>query len=110
LDRGVGCVLLKNGAAGSLIYTPQTSVHLPAIDAPVVDSTGCGDAYCAGFIIGLSLGWDVVHAAQLGNAAAALVLTGLGSDAGIVDLLHTVEFMERSREPGGSLLAHEESS
>jgi sugar/nucleoside kinase (ribokinase family) len=110
LDRGVGCVLLKNGAAGSLIYTSHAHMHLPAIDVPIVDSTGCGDAYCAGFITGLSLGWDTVHAAQLGNAAAALVLTGLGSDAGIVDLDHTVQFMERSREPGDLLLAHEESS
>jgi sugar/nucleoside kinase (ribokinase family) len=79
-------------------------MHLPAMDLPVVDSTGCGDAYCAGFITGLSLGWDLWRAAQLGNAAAALVLTGLGSDAGIIDLDHTVAFMERVLEAGTSLV------
>lgn len=96
LDYGVGCVILKNGADGSLIYTREEQMHLPALDAPVVDSTGCGDAYCAGFIMGLSLGWDVRRAAQLGTAAASLVLAGLGSDAGILDLNHTVKVMKDS--------------
>lgn len=97
LDRGVGCVVLKNGADGSLLYTLGTQMHLPALEAPLVDSTGCGDAYCAGFITGLSLGWDLHRAARLGTAAASLVLTGLGSDAGIIDLNTTVAFMEQAR-------------
>ena len=66
--------------------------------ATVVDSTGCGDAYCAGFITGLLKGWDIVDCARLGTAAAGLVITGLGSDAGIVDFDQTVAFMN-SGEP-----------
>jgi sugar/nucleoside kinase (ribokinase family) len=62
----------------------------------VVDSTGCGDAYCAGFIIGLAQGWDLEKAGLLGTAAAGLVLTGLGSDAGIVNLKQTIKFMEKA--------------
>jgi sugar/nucleoside kinase (ribokinase family) len=61
---------------------------------PVVDSTGCGDAYCAGFIVGLLRGWDLERAGRLGTAAAGLVIQGLGSDAGIVDLDQTIAFME----------------
>jgi sugar/nucleoside kinase (ribokinase family) len=69
-------------------------IRVPAFRAPIVDSTGCGDAYCAGFIVALSMGWDLEKAGRLGSAAGALVIQGLGSDAGIVDLERTLEFME----------------
>jgi sugar/nucleoside kinase (ribokinase family) len=69
-------------------------IIVPAMKVPVVDSTGCGDAYCAGFITGLSLGYDLQKACRLGTAAGGLVIQGLGSDAGIVDLKSTLRFME----------------
>jgi sugar/nucleoside kinase (ribokinase family) len=69
-------------------------IRLPAHKVEVVDSTGCGDAYCAGFIVGLTKGWSLEQAGRLGTAASALVITGLGSDAGIVDLDQTIAFME----------------
>jgi sugar/nucleoside kinase (ribokinase family) len=52
----------------------------------VVDTTGCGDAFSAGFLRGLALGRDRRAAAELGCAAAALVAGGLGSDYGDFDL------------------------
>jgi sugar/nucleoside kinase (ribokinase family) len=70
--------------------------RVPALKAPIVDSTGCGDAYCAGFIMGLSMGWELEKCAKLGTAAGGLVIQGLGSDAGIVDLEQTIEFMNRA--------------
>jgi sugar/nucleoside kinase (ribokinase family) len=51
-----------------------------------VDTTGCGDAFSAGFLRGLSLGRDREGAAQLGCAAAAMVAQGLGTDHGDYDL------------------------
>jgi sugar/nucleoside kinase (ribokinase family) len=93
LDRGVGHTVFKMGAEGSSIATRDGEIRIPAYKVPVVDSTGCGDAYCAGFIVGLSLGWDLERAGRLGTAASALVITGLGSDAGIVNLEQTIAFM-----------------
>ena len=55
-------------------------------------------AYCAGFIVGLSMGWNLEKAARLGSAAGGLVIQGLGSDAGIVDLAQTIEFMNKAEE------------
>ena len=81
------------GERGSLMMTAQEKVVLPAHNVTVVDTSGCGDAYCAGFIRGLSIGWKPAECMRLGNAAAALVAQGLGSDAGIVDLDDTVRFM-----------------
>jgi sugar/nucleoside kinase (ribokinase family) len=72
-------------------------IRIPTYRVPVVDSTGCGDAYCAGFIVALSLGWDLEQAGRLGSAAGALVIQGLGSDAGIVDLEKTIDFMNTAQ-------------
>lgn len=98
LDRGVKTTVFKMGAEGSSIAWRTASgnieeIRVPAFAATVVDSTGCGDAYCAGFIVGLLQGWELVECARLGTAAAGLVITGLGSDAGIFDLDQTLAFM-----------------
>jgi sugar/nucleoside kinase (ribokinase family) len=95
LDRGCGHTVFKMGSQGSSIAGKGIGeIRIPALAAPVVDSTGCGDAYCAGFIVGLTLGWDLEQAGRLGTAAAGLVITGLGSDAGIVNLEETIRFMQ----------------
>ncbi len=93
LDGGARGVVLTMGEQGSLLMTTHERVRLPAHRITVVDTSGCGDAYCAGFIRGLSLGWNARECMRLGNAAAALVAQGLGSDAGIVDLEETLRFM-----------------
>ena len=96
-DRGAKTIIFKMGAFGSAIATQLEGqiqeMRLPAFRVSVVDTTGCGDAYCAGFITGLSKGWSVQDSAQLGSACGSLVASGLGSDAGIVDFDKTVAFM-----------------
>jgi sugar/nucleoside kinase (ribokinase family) len=59
---------------------------VPAFQTEVIDTTGCGDAFSAGFMRGLSLGRPPAEAARLGSACASLVAQGLGSDAGEFDL------------------------
>ncbi|WP_075732278.1 carbohydrate kinase family protein [Streptomyces acidiscabies] len=86
LERGVGCVAVTMGARGALVVTPQEAVTVPAFAVDVVDTTGCGDAFSAGFLRGLGLGRTAVESAVLGCAAAALVAQGLGSDHGDFDL------------------------
>lgn len=94
LDKGVGHTVFKMGDQGSSIAAKDMDeIRVPAYDVPVVDSTGCGDSYCAAFIVGLSHGWSLAEAGRFASAASGLVITGLGSDAGIVDFEHTLEFM-----------------
>ncbi|MBG0833029.1 carbohydrate kinase family protein [Planomonospora sp. ID67723] len=83
LGDGPKGVLVTLGGEGSLVATASGIARIPALDVPVVDTTGCGDAYCAGFIAGLAAGRDVLGAASLGTAVAARVAGGLGSDAGL---------------------------
>jgi sugar/nucleoside kinase (ribokinase family) len=86
LGLGVGCVAATLGADGAIVVDPDRVERVPAFAIDVVDTTGCGDAFSAGFLRGLALGRDRRGAAVLGCAAAALVATGLGSDHGDFDL------------------------
>jgi sugar/nucleoside kinase (ribokinase family) len=90
---GAETVIGTLGGEGSLILGPTGESRVPAFDVDVVDTTGCGDAYVAGFIVATANGWDPEAAGYLGAAASGLVATGLGSDSGIVDLESTLEFM-----------------
>ena len=86
LERGVGCVAATRGGDGVLIVDESESLEVPAFEIEVVDTTGCGDAFSAGFMRGLALGRDRRTAADLGCATAALVAQGLGTDHGDFDL------------------------
>jgi sugar/nucleoside kinase (ribokinase family) len=86
LERGVGCVAATCGADGAVVVDSEGQARVPAFAVDVVDTTGCGDAFSAGFLRGLSLGRTRVDAAALGCAVAGLVAQGLGSDHGAFDL------------------------
>lgn len=90
LARGVGCVAVTQGARGALVATAEGVSEVPALPVTVVDTTGCGDAFSAGYLRGLSLGRPPVEAARLGCASAAQVAGGLGTDAGSYDLAAVV--------------------
>jgi sugar/nucleoside kinase (ribokinase family) len=86
IARGVGTVVVTREAQGALIVTADDVTAVPAFAVEVVDSTGCGDAFSAGFLRGIALGRTLPDAAVLGCAAAALVAQGLGTDHGRFDL------------------------
>jgi sugar/nucleoside kinase (ribokinase family) len=86
LERGVGCVAATAGKDGAVIVDADGTAVVPAFAVDVVDTTGCGDAFSAGFLRGLSLGRTNRESAVLGCATAGLVAQGLGSDHGNFDL------------------------
>jgi sugar/nucleoside kinase (ribokinase family) len=90
---GPRCVIVKCGPDGCLILDDDGERSLPAHDAPVIDTTGCGDAFCAAVIAGRCAGWPIDDAARLGCAAGALNMRGLGSDAGAKDVDEALAFV-----------------
>ena len=86
VDAGVRLLAVTCGAEGALVVSSEGAQRVPAFVVDVVDTTGCGDAFSAGFVYGMHLGRDPADAAVLGNAVAALVAGGLGSDHGEFDL------------------------
>jgi sugar/nucleoside kinase (ribokinase family) len=93
-DRGTTCCVFTLGAEGAYYaHRDGTRLHVPAYPVEVVDTTGCGDAFDAGFITALHHRMEPELAVRFAQAAAALVATGLGSDAGIVSFDDTLAHM-----------------
>lgn len=95
LDRGAACCVFTLGGEGAF-YAHQdgTRISSPAYEIAVSDTTGCGDAFDAGFITALHHRMDVETSLRFAQASAGLVATGLGSDAGIVSFADTVAKMK----------------
>ena len=79
--QGPPTIVLKLGAAGSLIYQRETDrfTHVSPAPARVVDVTGAGDAFCGAFAVGLHATGDPVIAAQWGAVSASFVVEGFGA-------------------------------
>jgi sugar/nucleoside kinase (ribokinase family) len=92
LKMGAKACVFKWGERGSYIHTRDEQFRIPAFKVNVSDTTGCGDSYCGGFIAGLVFGRDLRAACELATATSGLVATGLGSDAGVVNLAQVDEF------------------
>ncbi|HUA04039.1 MAG TPA: sugar kinase [Solirubrobacteraceae bacterium] len=98
LNHGIGCVAATCGADGAVVVDADGAQRVPAFAVDVVDTTGCGDAFSAGFLRALALGRTREDAAVLGCAAAALVAQGLGSDHGDFDLVAADAFINHSNK------------
>lgn len=96
MDLGASACVFKWGERGSFVKTAEQELHMHAYKIDVSDTTGCGDSYCGGFIAGLIHGYSLEDACRLDTATSALVASGLGSDACVIDLQSTQEFMDQT--------------
>lgn len=80
LQKGVGTAIITLGEAGVLIHNSEISEQVPAFKVgKVVDTTGAGDAFNAGFATALSCGANPVESARFGCALAGLSVTRHGT-------------------------------
>jgi sugar/nucleoside kinase (ribokinase family) len=96
LAAGPGAVVLTMGERGSLYVSRTEQVHTPALRIEVVDTTGCGDAFSAGYLVSVLRGLSVHEALRRATAAATLVASGLGSDAGLTNWPDLEDFLARA--------------
>ena len=89
---------LKMGADGAVLcpdgdqIIPVSPVKPPGI---IVDTTGAGDCFYAGFIAALCRGLSLEESAQVGAAAGASCVTQIGAVAGIRDFDATVSLLQQ---------------
>ncbi len=69
---------LTRSEKGSVIVSGGEAVEIPAIDTKVVDTTGAGDQYAAGFLYGFTQGMDLRTCGYLGALAATEVIAHIG--------------------------------
>ena len=79
LDWGAPIVALRMGAEGSEVDTAEgTSFCIPAVPAPVIDTTGAGDAYCGGFLVALANGAEPAEAGAHAAVSASFAIEQFG--------------------------------
>ena len=91
----IGTIAIKMGEKGSYVSTRETELFVPAYPVNVVDGTGAGDAYCAGFLAGTIMGWDLKATAELASATGAACVTAMGTTAGIQNLEEILKISQR---------------
>lgn len=77
--RDVNFAVLTRSEAGSLILHDGQQISIPASPVQVVDTTGAGDAYAAGFLAAFTAGQSLEAAGHLGSKAAALAISRIGA-------------------------------
>jgi sugar/nucleoside kinase (ribokinase family) len=103
LGYGMEIVALKMGAEGCFVKSaprqaPAEAIRLRAYQVEVVDATGAGDCFAAGFLAGLSMGWDLQRTAKLANGAGAACVTAIGATTGVRSLEETLAIMGGNHE------------
>ena len=96
-DRGVKTVIIKLGKHGALICENRDKKYaVPSyiIDNPA-DTTGAGDSFCAGFLAGLSMGWNYEKSGKFANAVGAHCVMAVGASTGIKPVEEILAFMEK---------------
>ncbi|HEY8870004.1 MAG TPA: carbohydrate kinase family protein [Candidatus Limnocylindrales bacterium] len=82
---GIGRVVVKMGADGSIGLDDNGPCRMPAVDTQVVDPTGAGDAYCGAFCALLADDADLHTAMAWGAAAASVVIEDYGAAHALAD-------------------------
>jgi sugar/nucleoside kinase (ribokinase family) len=93
---GAKNIIIKLGKDGAYICEQNGSRYILPTYASVkpVDTTGAGDSFCAGFLCGLSLGWDYRECGRFANAVGTHCVMEIGASTGIKSISETLQFME----------------
>lgn len=75
----VALAAVTRGAHGSLVLRGAETVEVAPVPATLVDSTGAGDAYAAGFLTALTAGRGLASCGRLGSLAAGEVISHYGA-------------------------------
>jgi ribokinase len=80
---GIKIVAVKLGAKGCYVTDGRERHLMEALKVKVVDTTGAGDAFCAGFLYGLINEKSLEDCSELGNFVASRCITQMGARAGL---------------------------
>jgi len=82
LSKLVRIAAVKLGASGAIVYTEGKRFRVPAVKARVVDTTGAGDSFDAGFLACFLKGGSIEESAHAGVAAGARAVSAVGGTGG----------------------------
>ena len=77
LEMGPGLAIVKRGGDGAYARTARDEVSVPAVEVPVLNGLGAGDAFGGALCHGLLAGWPLARTLGVANAAGAIVASRL---------------------------------
>lgn len=83
LEKDVKIVAVKLGSKGCYVTDGKESHLIKAFKVRVVDTTGAGDAFCAGFLYGLINGKSLYECGKIGNFVASRCVMKMGARLGL---------------------------
>jgi ribokinase len=83
IGRGVRVVAVKLGSRGCYLTDGRERLRIDPFKVKVVDTTGAGDAFCAGFLYGLIRGNSLYECGRLANFVASRCVMQMGARAGL---------------------------
>ncbi len=95
-SHGVKNVVVKLGDKGCVLRTEDGAHYeIPAYKLTrVMDTTGAGDSFCAGFMAGLVHGYDAVSCCKIGAAVGAHCCMAVGASTGMVSFEKILDFIK----------------
>ncbi|MBQ7453501.1 MAG: carbohydrate kinase family protein [Selenomonadaceae bacterium] len=87
LNRGLPCVVVKVGGKGCIIARKDELIEIPACPVEkVIDTTGAGDCFAAGFLFALLEGWSLAECGRFACATASCSVEEVGAVTGVTNL------------------------
>jgi ribokinase len=83
LKKGAKIIAVKHGSKGCYVTDGKEEHFIEAFKANVVDTTGAGDAFCAGFLYGLISGKSLYECGKIGNFVASRSIMKMGARDGL---------------------------
>jgi sugar/nucleoside kinase (ribokinase family) len=93
----VPTVVVKLGGDGAIGISDGEVVHEPACSAEVVDTTGAGDSFAAGFLYGYLRRWSLARCMRLGNVCGGITVTRIGSSISVPARREAFTALEETR-------------
>lgn len=92
IGLGAKACLFKIGREGAVLMTGETQLRVPAFAIEPVDTTSCGDSFCAGFHAARLADLPMVDCLRFAAATAARVAQGVGTLGALSDFADTLQF------------------
>lgn len=95
LRLGAKNVVIKLGSKGCYVKNDNIEFYSKSFNVNCIDTTGAGDAFVAGFITGLSSGWNIKECAEFANATGAFCVREIGASVGIKSKEEILSFIHK---------------
>ena len=97
LQYGVGNVVIKVGAEGCVVKNREGTYRFPAIGNRVVDTTGAGDNFAAGFMRALLEENDLAKCCEFAAGTAGIAISAVGANTGVKSYQQVRQFIAENR-------------